>query len=308
MNGTEIITFHSQNLSTIGSAVGAVSGAIFTAIFLRHNTSIKEFERIKAGHFKEVADELLTAGKMSYTEYYKANNFLKVAKKADEYFSEIQPVDKFEAYDFDWFVRFYEAVGNISNDEMQGLWAKILAGEISHPTTYSLRTIDVLKNLSMKEANLFATISSHAIALSNNYFLPNYDEYLERCGIRYHDIMKLSEQGLIYNDALIVLNVPTNKEKNLLFANENLVMTHSTSDEATKLFKIKQYPFTEVGKEIAALKKKNTSDDDLICFAKVLRQENKKIDIGVHAINHRTEESIIYNLENLLNKQGGDEQ
>ena len=59
MNGTEIITFLSNNLDTISSAVGPVAGALFTAIFLRHNTKTDEFEKIKTGQFKEVADDLL---------------------------------------------------------------------------------------------------------------------------------------------------------------------------------------------------------------------------------------------------------
>ena len=110
MNGTEIISFLSDNFPTIMSTVGAISGSLFTAIFLRHNTSAKEFEKIKSGQLKEVADELLKSGKMTYTEYYKANNFLKIAQKADEYHSQSSKTPVDEAYDFDWFVRFYEAV------------------------------------------------------------------------------------------------------------------------------------------------------------------------------------------------------
>ena len=87
MNGTEIINFLSSNFSTVMTTVGAVTGSLFTAIFLRHNTAVSEFEKIKSEQFKEVADELLESGKMTFTEYYKANNFLQVAKKADEYCS-----------------------------------------------------------------------------------------------------------------------------------------------------------------------------------------------------------------------------
>ena len=47
MNGTEIISFLTNNFPTIMSAVGAITGSLFTAIFLRHNTSAKEFEKIK---------------------------------------------------------------------------------------------------------------------------------------------------------------------------------------------------------------------------------------------------------------------
>ena len=73
LNVTEIIAFLSNGLEN--SAVGAIAGGLFTAIFLRHNTKTEEFEKIKAGQFKEVADDLLASGKMTYTEYYKANNF-----------------------------------------------------------------------------------------------------------------------------------------------------------------------------------------------------------------------------------------
>ena len=83
MNGTEIIALLSNGLETMSSAVAPVAGALFTAIFLRHNTKTDEFEKIKAGQFEEVANDLLMSGKMTYTEYYKANNFLAVAKKAE---------------------------------------------------------------------------------------------------------------------------------------------------------------------------------------------------------------------------------
>ena len=62
MNGTEIITFLENNAPLIKSAVSAVTGSLLTAIFLRHNTAAEEFEKIKAGHFKEVADDLLATG------------------------------------------------------------------------------------------------------------------------------------------------------------------------------------------------------------------------------------------------------
>lgn len=58
MNGTEIIAFLSSGLETMSSAVSPVAGALFAAIFLRRNTKTDEFEKIKAGKFKEVADDL----------------------------------------------------------------------------------------------------------------------------------------------------------------------------------------------------------------------------------------------------------
>lgn len=56
----------------------------------------------------------------------------------------------------DWAARFFEHVQDIGDAEMQTLWAKILAGEVSQPNSYALRTLDCLKSMSKQDAELFA--------------------------------------------------------------------------------------------------------------------------------------------------------
>lgn len=302
MNGTEIIIFLANNLQSVASVVGPVAGALFTAIFLRHNTKANEFEKIKAGQFEEVANDLLASGKMTYTEYYKANNFLKVAKKADEYYKKNYRDEKkdkeMQPYDFDWFVRFYEAVGNVSDETMQNLWAKILAGEIAQPSSFSLRMIDILRNMSKKDAELFVKVCSHSIKLSaTNYFLPNEKVFLDDVGIRYVDIMKLSELGLMFNDGSITLSITINNEPRLLFNNDNLLLLISSFGYEEKVH-ISQYPFTEVGRELSNIVNKNISDDDLLKYAILLR--NKGQNISVHRLIGEENDFIKYDETNLI--------
>ena len=83
MEGTEIISYLLTNAPAIWSGLGPVVGSLITVLFLRKNTSTTEFEKIKAGKFDEVLDDLLSSGHLTYTELYKANNFLKIAKKAN---------------------------------------------------------------------------------------------------------------------------------------------------------------------------------------------------------------------------------
>ena len=301
MNGTEIITFLSNNFPTVMTAVGSVTGALFTAIFLRHNTSATEFEKIKVGQFKEVADNLLESGKMTYTEYYKANNFLQVAKKADEYYAEMQHDQAKTTYDFDWFVRFYEAVGNISNEEMQELWAKILAGEIARPSSFSLKTIDVLRNISRNDAELFVKLCSHSFSSGGQrLFLPRYDDYLDKRGIQYSDIMKLNEYGLIFNASTISLNITINKKPKILFVNNELLMTIASADEKVVTASISQYPFTEVGRELALLIQQSATDDDFIELGREISERNSNYKLGVHKIISRHDDWVEYELANLL--------
>lgn len=281
--GTEIIEFLSNNFSTVMSAVGSVTGGIITAIFLRNKTSTTEFEKIKAGQFEEVTNELLKSGKMTFTEYYKAKNFLSVAKKADELYKQLphEHEEESKCYDFDWFIRFYESVGNISNEKMQDLWAKILAGKINNPSFYSLKTIDILKNIGQKEAELFEKICSYSIQSNNNYFIPNYDKYLEACDIEYEDIMKLSEHDLIYNDALISLHI--NGSSNNVLVHNNLILIQKNESNTLKEIDIKEFPFTVVGKEIATLINKSAEEKDVLLFAKLISEETGT-NVDVHRI------------------------
>lgn len=284
MNGTEIITLLSTGLEKMSSAISPVAGALFTAIFLRHNIKTNEFEKIKAGQFKEVADDLLAAGKMTYTEYYKANNFLIVAKKADSYYQENPKQEEKGVYDFDWFIRFFETVGNVSDDTMQNLWAKILAGEIARPSTFSLKTIDVMKNLSRKDAELFIKVCSHSFMSSaTNIFFPNEIQFMEAVDIQYTDIMKLSELGLIFNDASINLEFNINGKPNILLSNDNLIMVISSTSGNSETVMIRQYPFTEAGKQLYTLIGETTSNEDFIKYAELL-SHNNSYQISVHHV------------------------
>ena len=286
----------------MSSAVGPVAGALFTAIFLRYNTKTDEFEKIKAGKFKEVADDLLASGKMTYTEYYKASNFLTVAQKADQYYQEQPRSDEQGTYDFDWFVRFFEAAGNVSDDTMQNLWAKILAGEIAQPSTFSLKTIDVVRNLSKKDAELFIKICSHSFVSSGtNCFLPNEDEYLETVGITYADIMKLSEIGLMFNDGLISLSMSISSEPRILVNSHSLIMVMASSSGKPEEANIRQYPFTEVGNEVSTLISKSASDEDFLKYGEIL-SHNKSYKISVHKVIEWVGTSVRYEKQDLIQK------
>jgi len=137
-----------------------------TRLFLRGDNASDEFEKIKAGKFNEVLDSLLRSEKMSYFELYKCKNFLKIAKMADEIHihrnnefnhNNTQPINKYDTdkFDFDWYMRFFDGAGSVSNEQIQSLWAAVLEDRITSPGFCSLRTLETLHNLSRKEAEIF---------------------------------------------------------------------------------------------------------------------------------------------------------
>ncbi len=297
MTELEIIELLKGSVGEITTAIGAVAGSLITAIFLRNNTSIKEFEKIKAGRFEEVTEELLSSGKMSYTEFYKAKNFLNIAKKADKYSSK-KISDETQPYDFDWFIRFYETVGNISNSEMQEIWAKILAGEINNPHSFSLKTIDALRNIGKEEAELFATICRSCFVFGDGPFLPFYETYMNRKDITYSMIMYLSELGLIYNDGTLVKKIPISNEGMAVILNGDYLLTAKSEEDAKELV-IKQFPLTVVGRELATLINGMPDYDDFVSFVKEIKPD-KSIKLEIHKIQSISGDQITFDNEDLL--------
>ena len=70
-----------------------------------------------------------------------------------------------EAPSGDWVTRFFNCAQEVSSDEMQELWGRILAGEIKKPGSYSLRTLDFIRNLTKSEAEIFEHLAKKALQI-----------------------------------------------------------------------------------------------------------------------------------------------
>ena len=233
MEPTSIIQILNQ-IPGFSNSVSLIIGSIITAVFLRRNTQAQEFEKIQANKFAEVANDLLESGKMTLTEYYKTKNFLKIAEMADSMVQNKGDESSDKQYSFDWFIRYYEASGNISDEEMQLLWAKILAGEIEKPSSYSLRTLDVLRNMSKEEAECFVKICNTAIKIeSGKYAIPADHDYISKNSINYSDILMLEEIGLINSGSGIHINddLESNTEY-MLYMYGSLIVKAIASEKA----------------------------------------------------------------------------
>jgi hypothetical protein len=58
----------------------------------------------------------------------------------------------------DWTTRFFEESQDISDEQMQQIWAKILAREVARPGSFSPRTLSVVRDLTREDANLFTAL------------------------------------------------------------------------------------------------------------------------------------------------------
>ncbi len=70
--------------------------------------------------------------------------------------------------DLDWTARFFNDVQDVSSEEMQLLWAKVLAGEVERKGSTSVRTLGILKNIDQSTANIFRRFCSACMFLNPN--------------------------------------------------------------------------------------------------------------------------------------------
>ena len=68
--------------------------------------------------------------------------------------------------DHDWTARFFNYIQDVSSEEMQLLWAKVLAGQIEQPGSVPIRALSILRNLDQASAKLFQVLCSACITLA----------------------------------------------------------------------------------------------------------------------------------------------
>ena len=109
----------------------------------------------------EISD-LITA-RIRFQEEKRQRNIRAVAEQAAYELGDKQVEDR--EPDHDWTARFFSEVQDVSSEEIQLLWSRILAGEVERPGRTSVRTLGILKNLDKETANLFARLCSLCISI-----------------------------------------------------------------------------------------------------------------------------------------------
>jgi hypothetical protein len=99
----------------------------------------------------------------------------------------------------DWITNFFEKSRIVSDDEMQQLWARILAAEANTPGSFSKRTVNLMADLDKSDAELFIKLCGFAWVIGNVVPLiyDVQDETYNRYGINFNSLGHLESLGLI---------------------------------------------------------------------------------------------------------------
>jgi Protein of unknown function (DUF2806) len=72
----------------------------------------------------------------------------------------------------DWTTRFFEECQDIGDEQMQQIWARILANEVARPGSFAPRTLNVVRDLTRDDANLFARLCGFVWWVPGANFVP----------------------------------------------------------------------------------------------------------------------------------------
>lgn len=100
----------------------------------------------------------------------------------------------------DWFAKFWDDAGLVSDDLLREIYARILVAESTKSTSCSLRTLRAIRYLDRETADLFAKAAPLVL---NNELIPRDDQLLESRGLEFPSILELIDADLIQGNTLL---------------------------------------------------------------------------------------------------------
>lgn len=155
--------------------------------------------------------------------------------------------------DDDWLYRWRDYAGDVSAEEMQHLWGKLLTGELKSPGSYSLRCLDFLRNLSQSEARAIEKLSRFAI---EGILWRGAGNLFESEGISFSTLLEMQNLGVIsgVESTGVQVTWKTNEPDNYirtLFSNGKVLI--AKHEDAHKELKLGVYILTTIGLQVIQL-------------------------------------------------------
>lgn len=109
-----------------------------------------------------------------------------------------------EAMERDWITNFFDKSRIITDQDMQALWARALAGEANLPGTFSKRTVNFLADLDKADAKMFSKLCGFVWKIEDTVpLIFNFKvEIYNKQGIKFSSLSHLESIGLIQFDGI----------------------------------------------------------------------------------------------------------
>ena len=197
----------SKPANTLIEKVSSAVGGVFEPWQIKRVAKAEaEANLIKAKSEIEITDlQRRAMRRFVEEEASRQENMEEITKKSIPHLVENSKPEEMED---DWVTNFFDKSRIVSDDEMQTIWAQVLAGEANAPGSYSKRTVNLLGDLDKRDAQLFENLCKFGWQFVN--FTPLifdtqakiYNEF----GLNFESLSHLDSLGLIQFNALTGFN------------------------------------------------------------------------------------------------------
>ncbi|GEA10876.1 DUF2806 domain-containing protein [Alteromonas sp. KUL49] len=204
-NSTSLVNLGelSKPANTLIEKVSSALGGVFEPWQIKRVAKAEaEANLIKAESEIEITDLHRRAmHRFVEEEANRQENMEEITKKSIPHLDEQSDPSNMED---DWVTNFFDKSRIVSDDEMQTIWANVLAGEANTPGSFSRRTVNLLGDLDKRDAELFQTLCRFGWAVGS--FTPlifdSQAAIYNDLGINFNSLSHLDSLGLIQFNSL----------------------------------------------------------------------------------------------------------
>ena len=291
---TPLVNFNpTEPISKLVEAVRGAVGTLYEPTRIRRKAEAEadaakiaaktevDIAKIKLEGIPELQELALRANeRINYRELRRQRNIESVVSKAVHQLPESVSDEK---VDEDWIVQFFNYAQDVGNEEMQTLWARLLAGEVAEPGSFSLRTLHTIKMLSPFDAALFEHLCNYlwneSIYLSFDSVSSETQAWLNDKRLSNNNLLHLESLNCITGAGRVIQPLPDDPLEVDYFGKRYRFCVPEDNESPESLWGISMQQLTKVGEELRTLC--DPEPDEEYCNALV---QSWRRDYEVHAI------------------------
>ncbi|HEX6899785.1 MAG TPA: DUF2806 domain-containing protein [Thermoanaerobaculia bacterium] len=185
----------SKLIETVGNGIGILYEP--RRILKKAKAEAEALKISTEGKLQVQEIEARTQARLHYIELRRQKNIEEIVRQAaDQMPKDVsgQPVDQ------DWVADFFGHCQDVGNGTLQSLWARLLAGEVTNPGSFSRRTLHTVRMMSKEDANLFTKLAGfvwRAPERPVHIVTSKSGALLEKAGFYSQDFLHLRSIGLL---------------------------------------------------------------------------------------------------------------
>jgi hypothetical protein len=183
--------------------------------------------------------------------------------------------------DDDWLFRWRDSASQVSSEELQYLWGKLLAGEVKSPGTYSLRTLEFIRNLSQQEAEAISTLSQ--FVLGDRLIFREAKELLEEAEVNFEFLLNMQQLGILSGVEVLGFSFTLKSQDTSKYV--QVLKSHSmvlvmTADDPNHTVSLPIYQISAIGQQVIGLGKFEPNIEYLRKVGEHLKSQGVKVELA----------------------------